>query len=117
MKPNSANRLYPVASVAVGLFRNIAPTKPLAVSAAQTATNRTKKATPSATRARLDTGLRGCMARARERPERRFGRARESRVYWNRRSTISFADGSLSMTRFDFRTFTANSMNGAESFA
>ena len=48
-----------------------------------------------------------------------FRRARYAGAarYWNRRSTISFADGIFSITRFDFSTFTANSMNSVDSLA
>ncbi len=99
MKPNSRNRFTPVRSVYSGSFRNMASIAPPKVAAAQTTKNRRKKLAPSRSRARCETGFSG------------------SKYYWKRRSTISAALGSFSITRLDLSTRTAKSMNGLCSFA
>src|SRR2546430_10655735 len=59
MKLNSANSLYPVTSVYSGSLRNMLSIAPPNVASAQSAKNTAKKAAPSASCARRETGLSG----------------------------------------------------------
>src|ERR1700682_2482412 len=59
MKPCWARRFQPSRSIAAGSARKVGETKPPKVASAHAATNSTKKATPSATRAPGPTGFKG----------------------------------------------------------
>src|SRR5437879_7360620 len=59
MKLNSANSLYPVTSVYSGSLRNMLSIAPPNVASAHSAKKTTKKAAPSASFARRETGLSG----------------------------------------------------------
>src|SRR5690606_34261229 len=65
MKPYSVNSSQPSLTMVMGLARKVGDTKPPRVKAAQTATNRMKKPTPSTQRARALTGSRGTRRRRR----------------------------------------------------
>src|SRR5690606_33609052 len=65
MKPYSVNSSQPSLTIVMGLARKVGDTKPPSVNAAQTATNRMKKPTPSSQRARALTGSRGTRRRRR----------------------------------------------------